>query len=239
VIGSVRLSFPRPLVRAGYIDRPNRFIVQARLDDDHEELVHLPDPGRLREVLTPGARLWLLPAAETAQRKTRYDVLLAETEAGLISLDTRLPTQLVRRALEQRAIPEFAAYDTVRPEMPFGHSRIDFLLSGRAGQMLLEVKSVTLVENGVGLFPDAVTARGARHLRELAAALAQGYQAAVLFIVQRADAAAVAPHPSNDPAFAAALRQAAEAGVQLAAYTCRLTPDDITLAGAVPVRPGS
>ena len=125
----------------------------------------------------------------------------------------------------------------MRPETRFGRSRIDFLLSAASQpDLLLEVKSVTLVEDNVGLFPDAVTERGTRHMKALAEARRQAFQAAVLFIVQRDDANAVAPRAVNDPAFARSLRQAAAAGVRLVAYTCRLTLQDIALANPVPVR---
>ena len=233
----MRLPFPSPLVPAVFLERPNRFVVRARLVDGSEQMGHLPDPGCLKDLLAPGVKLWLASAPAAATRKTRYDVLLAETPAGLISLDTRIPTQLVRRALEQQSIPEFAGYSAVRPETRFGRSRIDFLLSAASQpDLLLEVKSVTLVEDNVGLFPDAVTERGTRHMKALAEARRQAFQAAVLFIVQRDDANAVAPRAVNDPAFARSLRQAAAVGVRLVAYTCCLTLQDIALANPVPVR---
>jgi len=251
-MNGVILPFPGPLVPATFLSRHNRFAAIVRLDDGSDEYVHLPDPGRLKELLIPGARLWLAyaaPGLRRSVRKTAYGVLLAKAAGGLISLDTRIPAALVRRALEARAIPQLASYGTVQAEARYGRSRIDFLLShsDRAATVaitdvllearcLLEVKSVTLVENGVGLFPDAVTARGTRHLLDLASAVHKGYRAAVLFIVQREDAIAVAPHEGNDPRFAQALRQAATAGVRLLAYTCRLSLEGIALAQAVPVR---
>jgi DNA-binding sugar fermentation-stimulating protein len=207
-----------------------------------------------------------------------------------VSLDTGLPTAAVRLALLDRLLPEFAAYEQVRPEFTYGRSRLDFLLthgeskpaqhgggpdrrgaeeprnrgdslargglvapasgpaadaalslaaSGRPNgaprPCLLEVKSVTLVVDGLALFPDAVSQRATRHLRELMRAAAQGYRAAVLFVVQRQDAAAVAANGGTDPNFAAALAEAAQAGVELHARTCRVSPEGVVLGSTVPV----
>lgn len=253
---SLTLPFPQPLVPATFVARPNRFVALVRLDGAPagpavEPLpAHVPDPGRLHDLLVPGARLWLVAAdrhppgpplrpglRRRPPRKTHYDVLLVEWAGELVSLDTRLPLALVRRNLEEQRIPEFAGYSEVRPEVRLGRSRIDFLLSDALGaQCYVEVKSATLVEEGLALFPDAVTERGARHLRELAAARRAGYRAAALFVVQRRAAQALAAHAENDPVFAQALREAAAAGVELVAYTCQLTLTGIALDQRIPVR---
>ena len=154
----------------GNFGRPNRLLVYARIEGTNEiAAAHLPDPGRLQELLVEGRRVWLRPA-EGGKRKTRWSAVLVETPdgEGIVSMDTSLPNRLIRVALEEKALAEVAEWDLVRAEAPMGHSRFDFLLSQPDGrQMMLEVKSVTLVEDGTGLFPDAVTERGARHVRHL------------------------------------------------------------------------
>ncbi|MBE3588844.1 MAG: DNA/RNA nuclease SfsA, partial [Thermoanaerobacteraceae bacterium] len=147
-----------------------------------------------------------------------------------------LPNRLVARALQAGAIRPFVQYDRIRSEYSLGHSRFDFQLNGPAGQCLLEVKSVTLVENKVALFPDAPSQRGTKHLEELAAARRNGMAAAVLFIVQREDATCFAPHHRQDPAFAAALVQAAAEGVQVLAWRCRVTLGAVHLEKPIPVK---
>lgn len=219
--------------RAIFLERPNRFGAWVELDG-RREYVHLPDPGRLRELLVPGNTVWLR-AADRPGRKTRFSLVMAQENGRWVSLDTGVPTRAVRRALQAGELPEFAGYTEVRPEFPYGHSRLDFLLTGTKGRCLLEVKSVTLVVKGIGLFPDAVSARATRHLLALLQAIREGYRAAVLFVVQREDAQAVAANVATDPEFAAMLRRAAAAGVELYARTCRVSPQSIALKDPVPV----
>jgi sugar fermentation stimulation protein A len=149
----------------------------------------------------------------------------------LVSLDSTLPNRLIRKALAERALAEFAGWDLVRWEVTLGRSRFDFLLSDARGrQMVVEVKSVTLVENGVGLFPDAVTERGARHVRELAELAGQeGWEAAVLFVLQRSDASEIRAARAIDPKFAEALLEAEEAGVRILGRRCRVYNDQVEL----------
>ncbi|MFC1574794.1 DNA/RNA nuclease SfsA, partial [Gemmatimonadota bacterium] len=198
-----------PPTPSRFIKRPNRFLLQVRLEDTGEVVdAHLADPGRLRELLLPDVRVWLRPASNI-RRKTRWTAVLVESPDGgeLVSLDTTLPNRLVRSALREKALNELSDWELERWEVPMGGSRLDFLLSGSRGRKLaLEVKSVTLVEDGVALFPDAVTERGARHVRELAEiAMRPGWEAAVLFVLQRSDATEIRAARSIDPAFADAL----------------------------------
>lgn len=228
-----------PLARARFVDRPNRFLVRALLEDGGRTEAHLPDPGRLEELLVPERRIWLRPAA-APHRRTAWTAALVESPdgGGLVSLDTTLPNRLVGAALSAGALPELAGLRLDRAEVPVGASRFDFrLLPGGGGlPLLLEVKSVTLLEDGVGLFPDAVTARGARHLRELAELARSGEaRAAVLFVVQRADARRIAAARAIDPGFAAALEEAKAAGVRTLGRRCRVTLERVSLGGRVPV----
>ncbi len=230
------LPLPGPLTECSFVERPNRFVVRVRLPG-HEEVfsAHLADPGRLRELLVPGVRMWIRPA-EGAHRKTRWSAVLVESPSGkgLVSVDTTLPNRLVGKALQQGALEEFDAYRYERAEFSHGRSRFDFLLRGDGTQLVLEVKSVTLVEEGVALFPDAITERGARHVRELAA-LAQedGWEAAVLFILQRKDASRIEAAHAIDPGFADALAEAKTAGVRILGRRCVVGLDGVTLAERV------
>jgi len=223
-----------PLVAARFLDRPNRFLTVVRLEDGTQVEAHLADPGRLTGLLEPGMPVWLANR-DGAHRRTAYDLILAQQNGHLVSLDTRTPNRLVTAALTAGDIPELAAYADWQPEVNYGQSRLDFRGRNPNRDCLVEVKSVTLVRGRRGYFPDAVTARGARHVRELTQARAEGYDAAVLFIAQRGDVDSVSPADDIDPAFGVALRAAADAGVRLLAYTCRVTTSEIALGHPVPV----
>jgi sugar fermentation stimulation protein A len=231
------------LREARFLERPNRFVVHARLRDGRRVAAHLADPGRLRELLLPGRRLWLRPAASSS-RKTGWSATLVEAPdgSGLVSLDSTLPNRLIARALAEGAVEELRGWRLERAEHTVGRSRFDFLLHRRRGgrgprRMLLEVKSVTLVEGRVGLFPDAVTARGARHVRELTALQRSGgWATAVLFVLQRPDADRITPDAAIDPEFAAALTQARRAGVRMLGRRCLVDLEGLALGPAVPVR---
>ena len=227
------MNFP-PLVEGRFIKRLNRFA--ALVDVDRREyLAHVPNSGRMGELLVPGYRVLLAPAPPATTRKTAYDLALVDTGAALSSADARLPNRLVAEAIADGRLPQFAGYPTVRPEKVFGDSRLDFLLAGPDASCYVETKSVTLVENGVGLFPDAPTLRGVKHLRSLMAVRAEGHRAVVMFVIQRADAEVFAPHDTADPLLGATLREAAAAGVEVWAYRCQVDERSITLADSVPV----
>jgi len=234
------LPIAGPLREARFLERPNRFVVHARLRNGRRVVAHLPDPGRLLELLVPGRRLWLRRATEP-RRKTQWSALLVESpdSSTRVSLDTGLPNRLIGRALEGNALEELGGWRLERREHTIGHSRFDFLLQRRRGgrgprRMVLEVKSVTLVEGRIGLFPDAVTARGTRHVRELAALQRSGdWAAAVFFVLQRPDADRVMPHAARDPDFARALAEARSAGVRLLGRRCTVDLDGITLGSPI------
>ena len=226
------MRFP-PLVEGRFIRRLNRFA--ALVDVERREyLAHVPNSGRMGELLVPGFRVLLVPAPEGANRKTAFDLALVDTGRALSSADARLPNKLVAEALIQRRMPQFADYPVARGEQVFGESRLDFLLDGPTGKCYVETKSVTLVEEGVGLFPDAPTIRGVKHLRSLMAAREAGHDAAVVFVIQRIDAEAFAPHDAADPLLGTTLREARDAGVAIWAYRCHVTESSIELADTVP-----
>ena len=231
------------LIPAIFVRRDNRFRVTVRVEG-HLVWAHLPNSGRLRELLVPGRRV-LLAAARAPGRRTAYDVLMVDLDGTLVSIDARLPSRLLYEALRQAQdkalqagrLEEFAGYAEVRREVIYGQSRLDLVLEGGPDgeRCFIETKSVTLVEDGVALFPDAPTQRGRRHLDELARAGAEGYRAAVVFVVQRDDAIRFSPHDGADPAFGQALREAAQAGVEVYAYKCRVSEGEVTLDAPLPV----
>ncbi|CAI7997469.1 Sugar fermentation stimulation protein homolog, partial [Geodia barretti] len=169
-------------------------------------------------------------------RKTRFDLALVDLGFTLSSADARLPNGLVAEALELGGLGQFAEYSKVNREVPFGESRLDLMLDGSNGRCYIETKSVTLVVDGVGLFPDAPTERGAKHMRSLDQAVAEGHRAAVVFVVQRSDAVAFAPHETADPNFCSALRHSLSCGVEVFAYNCRVSEQSIELDSPLPVR---
>lgn len=241
----VVLPLPGPLHEARFLERPNRFIVHARLGNGHTVVAHLADPGKLRELLVPGRRLQLRRAADPA-RKTQWSAALVESpdSSTWVSIDTGLPNRLIGQALELDALEELGAWRLEKREYTLGHSRFDFLLQRRRGgrgprQMVMEVKSVSLVEDGIALFPDAVTTRGARHVRELAALRQSGdWAAAVLFVLQRPDAVRIMPFAARDPDFAQALAEARRAGVKLLGRSCTIDLEAVTLGPRIPVALG-
>lgn len=222
------------LLEGVFVDRPNRFLVRAELDGTLVE-AHLADRGRLTETLVPGARL-VLARTPGATRKTQYQAVAAWRAGMLASVDTQLPNRLVYAALTAGALEPFAACDQVRAEFKLGASRFDFLAANAAGaRWIIEVKSAGLEIDGVGLFPDAPTSRGLRHLAELAELARSGQPTAVVFVVGSGRARAMRVHRAIDPAFAAGLVSAAAAGVHVAAYACPLTLEGIVLGPRIPV----
>lgn len=220
------------LIRGHFVRRDNRFRATVVVDA-HETWAHVPNSGRLGELFTPGRPVWLAPATDP-NRKTAYDLKLVEYAGGLVSVDARLPNPLFEEALATGLLPDLA-FPIVEREVTRHDSRLDFRLSGPTGVCWVETKSVTLVEDGVALFPDAPTRRGHKHLLELIDAIDSGDRAAVVFVVQRPDARCFAPHHEADPDLADALHQAAEAGVEVRACTCRVTQEELAIVGELPV----
>jgi sugar fermentation stimulation protein A len=223
-------------VAGRFLRRLNRFAALVEVGGRRER-VHVRNSGRLRELFTPG-RLVLLEPAGHADRSTRFTLALVRLPGGYVSADAHLPNALAADALQRRAIPGLRGYRILRREPAMGKNRADFLLVRGKRQCFLEVKSVTLVEQGVALFPDAPTVRGRTHLEHLIAARGHGFGAAILFVIQRADATALAPNWDADPAFGEALRRASRVGVHVGALVCRVNPRRVRLGPPVPVRLG-
>ena len=222
-----------PLLPARLIVRENRFLALVDLDGKPVR-AHVADPGRLEELLVPGRTVWVARAGNVA-RKTDYGLVLVQHGDHLVSVDARLPNALFREAV-LAGRTAFRSVIDIRQELRRGDSRLDFrLIEEGEGVHWVEIKSVTLVEEGVALFPDAPTVRGRRHLRELMAAVRAGERASVVFIIQRGDATCFRPYRRMDPDLADALAEAHVAGVQVHAHLCRISLASIEVAGEVPV----
>ena len=214
-----------------FLRRPNRFIAHVELEGQ-EVVCHVKNTGRCRELLVPGANVWLC-RSENPARKTAYDLVAVEKGDLLINMDSAAPNGAFGEfATAGKFLPDT---EMVRREVRFGASRFDFCITAGGQTHYVEVKGVTLEEAGVVRFPDAPTERGVRHLRELMGAKAAGFGAHVVFVVQMERAEYFTPNTKTHPAFAQALQEAAAAGVRVYAYTCRVTPDGMELAEPLPV----
>ncbi len=222
-----------PTVEGRFLARENRFRIRVEVDG-RPVAAHLPNSGRLTELLTPGRLCHLVPHPDP-RRRTPLDLLLVEYAGVLVSVDARLPGPLFAEAVTEGRLSRFSGFARLEREVRCGESRLDFRLDGPGGPLWVETKSVTLVEDGVALFPDAPTRRGQRHLYQLAAQVKRGERAAVVFVVQRPDAEAFMPHARADPAFAAALAEAARVGVEVHAFRCAVRPDEIRITDSIPV----
>jgi sugar fermentation stimulation protein A len=232
------MRFQTPLVQAVLLRRYKRFLADIRLMDGREVTAHCANPGSMLGLAEPGATIWVEPN-DDPRKKLKFGWRLVESVAGEFTcVDTALANRVVKEALETGQIPEFAAYDRVRPEQNYGTgSRVDFLLSGAAlPDAYVEVKSVTLLRRpGLAEFPDSVTARGARHLGELAEMARAGHRAVLLYLVQRTDAQAVTVAEDIDPTYAAALLEAQAAGVTVLSYRANITPQEVTIGHSLPL----
>ena len=225
------MTYPN-IFPARFVARPNRFVAQVLLKGELHT-VHVKNTGRCRELLIPGAAVWLTKS-DNPKRKTAYDLVAVEKGTRLINMDAQAPNQVFAAwAADEPFVPGLTL---LKPECRYGDSRFDFYWEAGPRRGFVEVKGVTLEQDGAVYFPDAPTERGIKHLHGLTACLAEGYEAAVCFVIQMAQADFFSPNDQAHPAFGTALRQAAAAGVQILARCCDVTPDRLVLAGEVPVR---
>ena len=216
--------------QASFIERPNRFNAVVSLDGERTT-VHVKNTGRCRELLVPGAAVYL-SKAENPQRKTKYDLIAVEKrrEDGsvlLINMDSQLPNDAISEWLPSSGL--FSANAVIRREVTHGDSRFDFYVEDNGVGTFIEVKGVTLEKDGCAMFPDAPTKRGVKHLLGLASALKEGYNGIVIFVIQMKGVSKFMPNGVTDPSFASALRDAASAGVRIIAVDCIVTPDSVTV----------
>ncbi len=214
-----------------FVDRPNRFVARVETAEGMRT-VHVKNTGRCRELLIPGAVVYL-ERGENPGRKTAFDLIAVEKGERLINMDAQAPNKIFGEWV--RAGGFLPGITAVRPEFTYGESRLDFCLETAEGPCLVEVKGVTLEENGAARFPDAPTERGVRHIRELRQAAEAGWGAVLFFVVQMENIISVAPNDETHPAFGAALREAAERGVRVCAWDCAVTPESIAIRRQVPV----
>lgn len=219
------------VISGRFLARPNRFIALVETAEG-EQVCHVKNTGRCRELLQPGATVYL-ERAQNPNRKTAFDLIAVEKGSLLINMDAQAPNAVFGEfARSGGFLPEVTA---VRSEYVYGESRLDFRLETPRGPHLVEVKGVTLEEDGAARFPDAPTERGVKHIRELQRAVAAGLDASLVFVVQMKGVYRVFPNDVTHPAFGSALREAAGNGVHICAFDCVVTPDSLTIDRPVPV----
>ena len=222
------MNYNKTIIKAEFIDRPNRFHANVKVDDNIIK-VHVPNTGRCREILVPGCIVFLRKE-DNPTRKTAFDLITAIKDDKLISIDSQIPNKVVDEALRDKKIPELAQYNNILREKTFGKSRFDFKLANDEGkEYFLEVKGVTLEEDGKTRFPDAPTERGTKHILELVEAKKNGYGAGIIFLIQLKQVKSFEANNVTDPKFAEALKYAKESGVDIFAYNCNVGEEYIEL----------
>ncbi|MEM9426183.1 MAG: DNA/RNA nuclease SfsA [Pseudomonadota bacterium] len=233
------MRFQTPLVPARLIRRYKRFLADVTLEADGREVVaHCPNPGSMMGLAEPGTRVWLEPN-DDPKKKLKFGWRLVDLPGGhMAGIDTAVPNRVVKEALEQRAVKPLAAYGKVRPEVKYStNSRIDFLLSEPGlSDAYVEVKNVHLLrQTGLAEFPDCVTQRGAKHLRDLSAMVREGHRAVMLYLVQRTDCDRFQLARDLDPEYSAAFDSARAAGVEMLCFGTEIARDQVTIANALPI----
>lgn len=233
------MKFPHPLVRARLIRRYKRFLADVEFECGKVETVHVANSGAMLGTCDPGLEVWLSPATNPA-RKLKWSWELCRVDGGLVGVNTAHPNAIAADAIRDGLIPELTGYDTIRREVRYGrNSRIDVLLEAPdRPTCYVEVKNVHLKRGQWAEFPDAVTTRGAKHLRELRDVVAAGGRAVMLYLVQREDCTGFRPAADIDPTYAKELTAAMRDGVEAICYTCRLTIEDITIGEPLPLAVG-
>ena len=217
--------------KAFFIERPNRFIAYVQLDGE-KETVHVKNTGRCAELLVPGAPVYIQESVNPA-RKTKWDLIAVEKGKRMINMDSQIPNKVVQEWIEGGNL--FPDVHLVRPETTYGNSRFDLYVEAGDSRIFIEVKGVTLEEDGVCRFPDAPSYRAVKHMEELVRAKKEGYETYVFFVIQMKDVRYFTPNTDTHPAFAEALKKAAAAGVKILAYDCEVTSDSITIREPVDV----
>lgn len=221
--------------KAVFLERPNRFIAYTELNG-RKETVHVKNTGRCAELLVPGASVYIQRSANP-DRKTKWDLISVEKGERMINMDSQIPNRLVEEWIRGGHL--FRDVTLVRPETTYGNSRFDLYVEAEGKRIFIEVKGVTLEENGVCRFPDAPSERAVKHLEELILAKQEGYETYVFFVIQMKDVRYFTPNTDTHPAFAEALRRAAAAGVHILAYDCTVSPDSIEIDSPVDIVLGS
>lgn len=222
------------IVEGRFISRPNRFIAYADIGGKIEK-VHVKNTGRCRELLTDNARIILEKFPSSPARKTNYDLIAVYKGDLLINMDSQSPNKAAAEFIPRL----FENVTLIKPETTFGSSRFDFYIEADGRKIFMEVKGCTLESGGVCKFPDAPTERGVKHVRELIKCIESGYEGYILFVIQMERAKYFTPNTETHPEFAAALKNAADKGVKILAYTCDVTPDSMEIAEPLKIILGS
>ena len=220
------------IVRGFFISRNKRFIAEVETNGKVER-VHVKNTGRCKELLIPGAEVYLDKAANP-NRATRYDLVAVKKGGRLINMDATAPNFVFRELLQSGNYLD--GVTLIRPEAKYGESRFDFYVEAGSRSLFIEVKGVTLEEHGAALFPDAPTLRGVKHVNELAVCVSKGYEARIVFVAQMEEVRHFTPNRKMHPAFAEALVRAKDAGVGIEAYDCIVTPDSLAIGQEIEVR---
>lgn len=220
------------IVSGRFIDRPNRFIAHVDIEG-RRQTVHVKNTGRCRELLVPGVVVYLEGSSDP-NRKTAWDLIAVEKGMRIVNMDSQAPNRVFGEWV--RAGHFLPDVTVVRPETRYGDSRFDFYVEAGGKRHFVEVKGVTLEEDGVVRFPDAPTQRGVKHLEELIRAHENGYESWACFVIQMADADHFEPNDRTHPEFGVALRRAARAGVHVLALDCRVSPDTLEICKSVPIQ---
>ena len=224
------MKYPN-ITKARFVSRENRFVATVRLNGVAIR-VHVKNTGRCRELLVPGAAVWLVDSGNGA-RKYRYDLVAVEKGRLLVNMDSQAPNRVFGEFLASGGLTE--GVTRIQPEFRYGASRMDFYFERGEERHLVEVKGVTLEEGGLCRFPDAPTLRGTKHLRTLTAALKEGFQSWICFVVQMDGMRALEPNWQTDPEFSSALCRAAEAGVRVRAFGCHVEIQGLEITSELPV----
>ncbi len=220
------------MVEGRFLSRPNRFIAMVEIAGK-TEVCHVKNTGRCKELLVEGATVYL-QKSNNRSRKTKYDLITVNKEGRLINMDSQAPNKVFGEWIEHCGY--FSDITLIKPECKYGNSRFDFYIEADGRRHFIEVKGVTLEENGVLMFPDAPTERGVKHLRELIQAVKEGYGGHIFFVAQMEDCRYFIPNRKTHLAFAEALQEAKEQGVMVHCVNCRVAPDSLTVGTFVPVQ---
>ncbi|MCD8215794.1 MAG: DNA/RNA nuclease SfsA [Clostridiales bacterium] len=218
------------IIKGIFLNRPNRFIAEV-LIEGRKERVHVKNTGRCRELLIPGIEVYLQDC-KSPNRKTRFDLITVNKGGKLVNMDSQAPNKAVSEWLKEGSILK---PDLIKPEFTYGSSRFDFYFEKGEEKGFIEVKGVTLENEGVASFPDAPTERGLKHLKELIKAVSEGYTACVFFVVQMKNVKYFMPNFENDRAFSEGLIEAYEKGVKILAYDCFVSPAEMKIEDRVNV----
>jgi sugar fermentation stimulation protein A len=225
------MRYPNTLIGT-FIDRPNRFIAYVEINGKKEKC-HVKNTGRCKELLIPGVKT-VLTASDDPDRATKYDLIAVYKDKMIVNIDSQVPNKVVLESLH--SIPGFEDVDEVRSEYKYGDSRIDIFARRGSRKMFMEIKGVTLENDGLALFPDAPTERGLKHVRELEASLKEGYEPYIMFLIQMSGPEVFSPNYEMHEEFALEVERAHSLGVNVLAYDCMVTEDSITLGKPVEIR---